>query len=223
MPAGEEPVEVAWIAIALIIIFGLFVVWLRARSSPESSPGPEPHREAKPAGRRDGALSLIGPTEPVTIVPENRRPADREGPSESPGRRHNRESAQPGPAGAPPLVIGPGRPLTIGPLPRDAWEEQGWVRHRNDGAWVYQGHYRVRDRHGRLRRFPGRVIVRPNDVRPYIADPPVELRTHPKGRCFMLVHAPWFQVHWHRPARNADEAILYIEKILAEALNGRTN
>lgn len=123
----------------------------------------------------------------------------------------------------PPWVIGPARPVTIGPRPRGVWEEQGWTRSRNDGTWVYEGYYRVRDRHGRQRRFPGRVIVRPGEVRPYIADPPPELRTHPKGPCFMLVRAPWFRLHWHRPAGNADEAILYIEKVLVEALNGRAN
>ncbi len=218
-----EARTLAWIAIALILGFGLFLIWLRACPASESSPSPEPHRMMEPTARRDRALPIIGPAEPIIIAPENRRPAGRESPSIAPRNPHCGESTRAGPAGAIPQVIGPNRPLTIGPLPRDAWEEQGWVRHRDDGDWVYRGYYRVRDRRGRLRRFPGRVIVGPDGVRPYIADPPAELRAHPKGPCFMLVHAPWFQVHWHRPAGNADEAILYIEKILAEALNGRTN
>jgi hypothetical protein len=33
------------------------------------------------------------------------------------------------------------------------------------------------------------------------------------------VDGAWFHVNWRQPARNADEAILYLEKVLDEAIN----
>lgn len=205
----------AWSIIVLILCFGLFLAWLRAHPASEPPSGPGPHPGTTTAGQQKQASLTIGPTEPIMVGPGAYR-----GDALTIQGNHYREE---GTQRNPPLVIGPDRPVTIGPTPRGVWEEQGWTRYRNDGTWVYEGYYRVRDRHGRQRRFPGRVIVRPGEVRPYIADPPAELRTHPKGPCFMLAHTPWFQVHWHRPAGNADEAILYIEKVLAEALNRRAN
>jgi hypothetical protein len=35
-----------------------------------------------------------------------------------------------------------------------------------------------------------------------------------------LLQAPWFQLNWHRGANNVDDAILYLEKVLDEAVNG---
>ncbi|MGC8959360.1 MAG: hypothetical protein ACP5OO_06180 [Chloroflexia bacterium] len=204
----------AWSIIGLILCFGLFLVWLRARPTSDPSAGPEPHPGMSTAGRQNPTFLTIGPTEPIVVGPGTFHPGDTRAIQEN---RCRGESTRRGP----PLVIEPSRPLAIGPRPRDAWEEQGWTRRRKDGTWVYEGYYRVWDRYGRQRRFPGQIIMRSGEVCPYIADPPAELRTHPKGPCFMLTQAPWFRVHWHRPARNADEAILYIEQVLAEALNGR--
>jgi hypothetical protein len=56
-------------------------------------------------------------------------------------------------------------------------------------------------------------------VTAYIADPPPEIRRHPHGACFQLYRDPWFQLHWSRPARNPDDAILYMERVLDESIN----
>jgi len=121
------------------------------------------------------------------------------------------------------MVIGPSAPAVIvEPPPRAAWEDRGWEVRDEAGQACYSGSYRVADRRcGRRRRFAGTIIVRNQDVLAYIADPPAELRAHPKGPCFQLFRPPWFRVHWEHPARNVDDALLYVEQVLDEAVNRR--
>jgi hypothetical protein len=109
----------------------------------------------------------------------------------------------------------------VRPVARGVWDEKGWVRERRNGALVYQGTFHVTGRRSRLqRRFAGQISLADGKVAVYIADPPSEIKNHPKGPCFTRLSGNWFQLHWHRPARNVDEAILYVEKVLAEALFG---
>ncbi len=68
-------------------------------------------------------------------------------------------------------------------------------------------------------RFEGRILEAAHRVTPYIANPPVEIKRHPKGPCFRVSQAPWFQIHWRRAAANVDDALLYVERILDEAIN----
>jgi hypothetical protein len=138
---------------------------------------------------------VIGPPEPIVI-----------GPSE------------------PALVIGPtSEPSTvIEPPQRGAWDEQGWTVRTVDGQKIYEGAYQVRNRRMDSQlTYRGRVRATGTNVIPYIADPPPEIQRHPKGPCFILARAPWFRVYWHRPAQNVDDAILYVEKVLDEAINAR--
>jgi hypothetical protein len=145
------------------------------------------------------------------------------------------------PAATEPLVIAPapGRrplvvaartpdPAVVAPPPRAAWDERGWTMRQQDGARVYEGEYRIRDRRaGREQRFAGRMREARNGVTVYIADPPPEIRSHPKSSCFHLLAPPatgqptWFVLHWHRPAKDPDSALLYLEKVLDEAINRR--
>jgi len=129
------------------------------------------------------------------------------------------------------LVSGTGRPappgarcesvLTIAPPPRAFWDERGWHCVRQDGCLLYTGEYRIRDRRTRqVQRFPGCVRVRGPQVETYIASPPAAVRHHPKGPCFQYLDGSWFRLHWHHAPRSADEAILYVERILDEAVNG---
>jgi hypothetical protein len=135
-----------------------------------------------------------------------------------------------------PVVVGPTPTMLVGPTPvivvapppailvetphRAAWDERGWNQEAHGRMRVYRGQYQVYDRRlGRLRRFAGRVVVDRKEVCIYIADPPAEIKRHPKGPCFALEETPWFRLHWHHPARHVDEAILYMEKVLAECLN----
>lgn len=118
-----------------------------------------------------------------------------------------------------PVVI-PRPVLTVAPPPRALWDERGWQRWRKDGTTLYVGEYRVHERKSRqVRRFPGYIRIRGHEIETYIASLPPAVRHHPKGPCFQYVDDPWFRLHWHRPPRNADEAILYVEQVLHEAIN----
>ena len=117
-----------------------------------------------------------------------------------------------------PAVVGPADIMSVAPLPRAAWDERGWTPTERSTATFYEGNYIVK-RHGTPCRFRGRIVVQGTSVMAYIADPPSAIRRHPKGPCFQLSNPPWFRVHWHRPATNVDDALLYVEQVLDEALN----
>jgi hypothetical protein len=108
--------------------------------------------------------------------------------------------------------------IQIAPAPRAAWDDRGWTEYTDGMRLVYDGHYRVRRRDGTIASFPGRIVVEGGKAVPYIANPPAGIRRHSKGPCFQLTEAPWFKVHWRRAASNADDALLYVEKILSEVL-----
>jgi hypothetical protein len=120
----------------------------------------------------------------------------------------------------PAVIVIPRRPILVGPLPRGVWEDRGWTARVERGRTIYEGFYRVGVGPSRERRqFQGRILIEARHVSAYIANPPVAIKRHIKGPCFTAVRAPWFLVHWHRPANNVDDALLYIERILDEALN----
>lgn len=138
-------------------------------------------------------------------------------------------------SGARPITVGPHRvvlvtpkaPITVAPPSRPVWDDRGWtVRAHRDGR-VYEGRYHAlvngAMRTPELRGFAGFISEPsyPGAMTVYIADPPGELRAHPKGPCFQLTQPPWFRLHWVRPAGTVDDAILYVERILAEALQAR--
>lgn len=121
------------------------------------------------------------------------------------------------------VLVAPRRPLMVSPPPRPVWDDRGWTARVHGQGRIYEGQYRVLvNTTGKQepRRFTGRIFEPPSSevMVAYIADPPAELRRHPKGACFQLVQTPWFRLHWVRPAATVDDAILYIEGILAEAL-----
>ncbi len=136
----------------------------------------------------------IGPSEPILVEPIRE------------------EILTIGPSTDQPIVVRPSETAIIEPPQRGAWDERGWIRSRNNGTNQYEGFYEIQTRTGQVRRFQGRVVVDRVVAVPYIAEPPPEIRRHPKGPCFMLVAAPWFKVNWANPAHNVDDAILYVEK-----------
>ncbi|MGC8873545.1 MAG: hypothetical protein ACP5SI_03735 [Chloroflexia bacterium] len=161
-------------------------------------------------------LLLLAAVAGLVLRSPGRRPADRAGsaacgagrPDPPPGSRRGQ-------------ATGHRSVLVVAPPPRPFWDERGWQRWRENGCTLYAGEYRARERQSRqMRRFPGYIRVRGCEVDTYIASPPSTVRYHPKGPCFQYVAGPWFRVHWHRPPRNADEAILYVEQVLDEAING---
>lgn len=116
------------------------------------------------------------------------------------------------------LVIGPSDVVRVEPPRRPAWDERGWRRRVLNGATAYEGEYRVRRPDGSQLSFPGQIQMSGRVPATYIADPPPELRRHRHGPCFQLAKAPWFRVHWHRAPRNVDDALLYVERVLDEAV-----
>jgi len=121
----------------------------------------------------------------------------------------------------PPIVIGPTPDIVVEAPPRQAWDEKRWEVERRQGHRVLSGSYRVRDRRtGTWREFPGQLVEYPgHEIATYIADPPPEVRLHPHGACLQLIQAPWFRLHWNRAPRTLDDALLYMERLLDEALN----
>jgi hypothetical protein len=136
------------------------------------------------------------------------------------------------------MMIGPdrGEVVNVGPAsvfvrpvvavrveapPRAAWDDRGWTAEQRGHERVYRGWYHATNRRtGHALRFEGRMTQNGQYITPYIADPPPEIRQHPKAACFTLTQAPWFQVHWRRAAANVDDALLYVERVLDEAING---
>jgi hypothetical protein len=155
-------------------------------------------------GASAGRAFVIGPSEPIVVAPSAT------------------DTLVIGPSCEPPVLVAPPQALTVDPPQRAAWDDRGWLKKSENGQEVYEGNYQIADqRSGQTRRFRGVIVVNRGEVLPYIADPPAELQRHPKHPCFQLFRAPWFKIHWERAAGNVDDAILYIQRVLDEAINER--
>lgn len=119
-------------------------------------------------------------------------------------------------------VIGPSTALTVEPPKRSVWDERGWHREVRGNQQVYTGPYRITDlaRNEPLA-YHGVIYVKRREIVPCIAEPPAAIKRHPKGVCFTKMEKPWYRLHWRRAAKNVDEAILYMERVLDEAVNRR--
>jgi len=117
----------------------------------------------------------------------------------------------------PVAVVSPSQAVRVEPPQRGAWDERGWIRQTDNRREIYEGFYTVGNR-----RFQGRIEARTrgHNVSAYIYEPPPEIKNHPHGACFQQVRDGWFILHWARAARNVDDAILYMERVLDESLNG---
>lgn len=119
-----------------------------------------------------------------------------------------------------PMVIGPASAVTIEAPARQAWDEKRWRRIVEGDDVRVVGAYRVFDRRqGIWREFDGEVRQQGRRITTYIANPPIELKTHRHGSCLMLVEPPWFLLHWERRPSTIDDALLYMERLLDEAIN----
>lgn len=115
------------------------------------------------------------------------------------------------------ITIQPSSAITVKPPERGAWDERGWTRTINGDRETYEGYYTVG-----TRRFRGRIETRNRgrNIAAYIYNPPPEIKRHRHSACFQLTRNDWFYLHWARPARNVDDAILYMERVLDESING---
>lgn len=121
------------------------------------------------------------------------------------------------------IKVAPAVIMTIKPPKRGAWDERGWTRRNEGGTETFEGFFQVNHkRRGQLLRFRGRIQVsgwNGKNISAYILNPPPEVKSHRHGPCFQLLRDGWFNLHWSRPARNVDDAILYMERVLDESLN----
>lgn len=119
-----------------------------------------------------------------------------------------------------PVIIKPSKPVRIAPPPRGAWQEKGWILEHNQGLDSYSGDFQVLQERTNKKMFFGGLIKASNgNILIFIDNPPVAIKRHPKGPCFSRVEGNWFQMHWHYPPKNIDDAILYVEKVLDQVLN----
>lgn len=121
------------------------------------------------------------------------------------------------PSTVPTSVVRPTIAVCVDPPKRGAWAERGWTVHSEGRSSIYEGDYQI----GR-RRFPGRIQVEgiSGRITAFIHNPPKEIKRHRKGPCFQQygIGTGWFVLHWRKPARNVDDAILYMERVLDESL-----
>lgn len=213
-----EQLTTPLLVLALVTVVGLPLAWFGTRlARPRRQVGSENQGLRQPIVVGPAVPIVVGPTPAVVIGPHRTASADMV-PSVRPGPAL-RGPFRSGPEAGAIVQVGPRTPQRIAPPARSFWDERGWTCRPQNGSMVYEGHYRVLDRRlGQPQHFAGRVVVRHGSIVPYIADPPAAIRHHPKGPCFSRAEAPWFHLHWRRPAQNVDDTILYMEKILDEAL-----
>ena len=169
-----------------------------------------PARREMTVVRPAGSITTIGPApEPIAIAPVARMegPATVIRPQQFTTVRASTEPA---------AVVKPARAISVEPPRRGAWAERGWIVRDENRKRVYEGDY-----HAGLLRFRGRIEAdEKGKITAYIHNPPAEIKKHRVGPCFQQcgIGTAWFVLHWRRPARNVDEAILYVERVLAEAV-----
>lgn len=108
------------------------------------------------------------------------------------------------------------RPIT------SLWERNGWTRQDGRRGTVYTGEFRAtRARSGARQLFAGRIEQLGGHCQAYVRHPPPSLLAeHPKRLCFHALDQGWFHMNWWHGTSCVDETIVYVEKVLAEALNG---
>ena len=89
------------------------------------------------------------------------------------------------------------------------WKERKWNRKNNN----YSGFYRTR-----YGSYQGNINeLAPGFIKFYIFSPPSCLSRHSHYACFFPRGGNKYEVHFSKKAKNVDEGIMAIEKILAEA------
>jgi hypothetical protein len=96
---------------------------------------------------------------------------------------------------------------------RSIRQQRGWTAYANGWHGPYATQYGT---------WHGEIEHRGGILRPFIRHPPAQLRSHPKWACFHEDRrAGWWRIHLHtQPADGSiDSVILYVERLITEALN----
>lgn len=102
--------------------------------------------------------------------------------------------------------------IRVAPKDHPLWESKGWKQSGNQLLGFYEtSQHAVRG-----------LVDRIDSPRPdlFIFDPPPELRQHPHWICFRQVREGVFRIHFSPAPANADEGILTVERLLADAFRG---
>ena len=117
--------------------------------------------------------------------------------------------------------ITPVAPITLAPPKRPVWDELGWTMKQEGAQTVYTGQYHTLNTTTRQpQTFDGRVVVNGDHIQAWVSNPPPGLNQHAKSSCFARNRDDWFTVNWATPPTNADDAILYVQRVMDESVNG---
>lgn len=211
---------VAWFARLLFLIWRFWVFHSPFRRSQVIGPlastitGPRERMVIRPA---DQTSTIINPSESIVIRPVTPKVI---GPSQI--IKHSEfETIRIWPAQRTNVIVTKSVPEKVQPSERSYWDERGWTRLRQNGKWEYSGFYYIVDQlTGSSLKFSGRIEANYRKIVPFISNPPHQCKSHSKWPCFKHVGRGNYRIQWYRAARNPDEAILYVEQILDEAVNG---
>ena len=113
-------------------------------------------------------------------------------------------------------VAGHSAPPTSSPIMgAPLWQRLGWKREGD----TYTGFYRFK----RDGKWPGLIKKRSTGLEVYIFMPPVALRNHKHWACFNHVGKNKFKVHFIQPITEVSQAIVNVQRLLAEAIIFHSN
>ncbi len=97
---------------------------------------------------------------------------------------------------------------------------KGWeVKENKAHRVLYTGYFRSGSR-----QWQGKVLITQKDnrviVKPFILDPPAEIKHLPQGSCFRQANDEgWFEVHWEKAPDSASSCVAYLEELFTRALS----
>lgn len=87
-----------------------------------------------------------------------------------------------------------------------------------DNKYQFIGEYRFHDRKKKERfSWEGAIQTGPYEFKVYIRNPPSALQRHEHWQCFNYAGDGWFSVHFINPLDGLDDAILNVQRLIAEA------
>lgn len=97
------------------------------------------------------------------------------------------------------------------------WQKLGW-RVNAGNKYQFIGEYRFYDKEREERwSWEGAIQTGPYEFKVYIRNPPSALRRHRHWQCFNHAGDGWFSVHFLNPLDGLDDAILNVQRLIAEA------
>ena len=97
------------------------------------------------------------------------------------------------------------------------WQKAGWMVNVHDSN-LYIGTYRFFDKRRQKEfRWEGAIQNSPHEMKVFIKDPPAKLQNHQHWQCFNHKGDGWYLVHFLYDLNGLDDAILNVQRLIAEA------